>query len=353
MLATGAAVFAPQALPALAGMGTVGSTAAATLTSPYVLGATTATTGYIAGTYGNAAYNAAQADDKRLATQFGAQALGYGMATAASAYQTVHSAVGPKEASLFDKHQWGKPDSIPCFPAEALVHTPDGLREIQTLREGDLVFAYDSTKGVVTARPITACLGNWTQHLVKIKIGDETIWATRIHPFFLPETNDWLPAAELRTGMKVLGIDLEWRVIQDVQVMGTHEDTFNITVADFHTFFVGRIGLLVHNAGYSSLEKTSTQVYTVRNTAGEPVYVGKTTQGLDVRFQQHINKAHPEWANGYSIRSELKGKWTNYESSVWEQHVMDTLGGKTSLQNTNNAIAEASYNQYKSAFNPC
>jgi hypothetical protein len=259
----------------------------------------------------------------------------------------------PGETPSFANHQWGNPDTIPCFPAEALVHTPDGLKEIQTLHEGDLVLAYDSKNGEVVARPITACLGNWTQHLAKIKIGDEMIWATRIHPFYLPEANEWRAAMELKAGMKVLDIDLKLRTIEDVQIMGTHEDTFNISVAEFHTFFVGKVGLLVHNSGFENITQVPTEIYTVRDPAGQVVYVGKTVQGLDVRFQQHINGAHPDWANGYTIRQAGAGNWTSYESAVWEQHYMDVYGGKTALENRALAISEAKYNAFKCLHNPC
>jgi len=259
----------------------------------------------------------------------------------------------PGEANLFGNHGWGNPDTIPCFPAEALVHTPDGLREIQSLREGDLVLTYDSKNGEVVPRPVTACLGNWTQHLVKIKVGNEVVWATRIHPFYLPETDEWRSAMQLKAGMKVLGIDLKPRMIEEVQIMGTHEDTFNISVAEFHTFFVGETGVLVHNSGFENMARTTTQIYAIRNAANEVVYVGKTIQGLDVRFQQHVNSAHPEWANGYRIGQLEAGNWTPYEAAVWEQHYMDTHGGKTVLQNKQLAISEAKYSQFKSLHNPC
>ena len=82
--------------------------------------------------------------------------------------------------------------------------------------------------------------------------------------------------------------------------MATHEDTFNITVADFHTFLVGTVGLLVHNiAPFTSTQRVPAQIYGIKdNVTGEIVYVGKTTQGINVRFSQQIAGAHPEWASG-------------------------------------------------------
>jgi RHS repeat-associated protein len=287
-----------------------------------------------------------------LGFDVGVQALGrIGQCEAVfSATPTGSGATNP-----FANHQWGNPDTIPCFPAEALVHTPDGVREIQTLCEGDLVLAYDLTTKAVVARPVVACMRNWTLNLVKVKMGDEIIWATRIHPFYLPETDEWIPASELKAGMKVLAIDLQSRMIDDVHVMATHEDTFNITVDELHTFFVGEVGLLVHNAAFTSLGATPTEIYGIQNQAtGEIVYVGKTTQGIDVRFLQHVNGAHSEWASGFGPVRLTGGNWTAGQAAVWEQHYIDFYGGTTQLQNVRNAISEATYNQIKPLIpNPC
>jgi hypothetical protein len=257
------------------------------------------------------------------------------------------------KAADFDSHRWGDPDTIPCFPAETLVHTPDGLRPIHALREGDLVMSYDSMTNQVVARQIVSCMGNWTQHLVKMKIGEEIIWSTRVHPFFLPDTGQWLPATQLKPGMTVLGIDLKPRTIDDVQLMGTHEDTYNISVADFHTFFVGEVGLLVHNSSFENLQQVFTEIYAVRDPSLNVVYVGKTIQGLDARFQQHISGPHPHWAKGYTIDALRSGNWTTFESSVWEEHFFDAHGGKTALENKQLPITEAKYKKFKSLHNPC
>jgi hypothetical protein len=248
----------------------------------------------------------------------------------------------------------GNPDVIPCFPAEILVHTPTGVKPIAELTVGEEVLSYDEKTGTVVPRKITVCLRNWTLMLVKLTVGDEIIWATRIHPFYLVDDKKWVPACDLRPGMQLLDKDLQPRLIDNAEHMGTHEDTYNITVDEFHTFFVGEAGLLVHNTAYSSTIKFPMIIYGVRNQVTQQiVYVGKTTQGIDVRFQQHINGAHPEWANGYTSEPLGKGNWTSYESSVWEQHHIDVNGGLNALENQRSAISETSYYQFKSQFNPC
>ena len=61
---------------------------------------------------------------------------------------------------------------------------------------------------------------------------------------------------------------------------------FNISIAEFHTFFVGEAGALVHNGlPYSSLLKMDTQIYRiVEQATGETVYIGRTIQTLAQRF---------------------------------------------------------------------
>ena len=199
-------------------------------------------------------------------------------------------------------------------------------------------------------------MGNWTLNLVKIKIGDEIVWATCNHPFYVPDIGEWLPALELGPGMNVLGIDLHPRMIDEVRVMATHEDTFNISVADFHTFFVGEVGLLVHNAAFTSLEQAYTEIYLVSNPANQPAYVGRTVQGLDVRWAKHLAKDHQYWVNGYQKPVVLNsGNWTPAEAAIQEQHFIDYYGGTGTLENKYNAISEATYSRVKAtmSLNPC
>lgn len=151
-----------------------------------------------------------------------------------------------------------KPQGVSgCFPAEALVHTPNGLRRIELLAHGDLVLAYDEKKKKVVPRKVTAILKNWTTLLVKLRIAGEVIWATKIHPFYLPDEDKWAPACDLRAGMRLLDKNLQPRLIEDAQHMATQEDTYNITIDEMHTFFVGEVGVLVHNESiYESTTKT-------------------------------------------------------------------------------------------------
>lgn len=253
------------------------------------------------------------------------------------------------ESNVFTLHQWGNPDTIPCFPAEALVHTPTGVKAIARLIPGDEVLSFDEKSRRVVTRRIRAVLKNWTDMLVKLQVGGEIIWATKIHPFYLPDDGKWIPSCDLRAGMRLLDKDMQPRTIDHVEHMATLEDTFNIEIEECHTYFVGEAGVLVHNESiFANTEKAITQIYgVIENVTQKVVYVGRTTRSIETRF------AEEEWGDGYhAIRLE-RGNWTSYEAAVWEQHYIDANGGKAVLQNVNNAITEAKYAKFKPLHNPC
>jgi len=61
------------------------------------------------------------------------------------------------------------------------------------------------------------------------------------------ELSGWVESAELVRGMKVLTSDGRKLVVQAVVEKNQYPDTYNLTVADFHTYFVGQSHVWVHN----------------------------------------------------------------------------------------------------------
>ena len=75
------------------------------------------------------------------------------------------------------------------------------------------------------------------------------IVSTPGHKYFLPETKKWVPAEDLKVGVKVLLSDGSYGIIESVRTI--HYDipqtTYNFEVADFHTYYVSEANVLVHN----------------------------------------------------------------------------------------------------------
>ncbi len=80
-----------------------------------------------------------------------------------------------------------------------------------------------------------------------------TIDTTPGHYFFVKEANDFIPAIELPQGATLITSDGASVYVQEVRATrgppnwdGT---TYNLTIADWHTYFVGDRGVWVHNEG--------------------------------------------------------------------------------------------------------
>ena len=147
------------------------------------------------------------------------------------------------------------------FTADTLVHTLDDqgqatLKPIASLKLGDKVLARSEWKAEgenLSYEPVTDILStpNQEQKWVDITLQDgKTITATQGHPFHTAE--GWRDAILLKKGGKLLlkgeGDSEKTIEIAHVTLRTEIQTTYNLEVANAHTFFVGEDGVLVHNS---------------------------------------------------------------------------------------------------------
>jgi hypothetical protein len=72
-----------------------------------------------------------------------------------------------------------------CFPEGTKVSTPDGEEDIEDLKPGDTVYAYDFESGEVVERQIVASYKNYTYWWIDVELDGEVVTATRSHPFWV------------------------------------------------------------------------------------------------------------------------------------------------------------------------
>jgi hypothetical protein len=99
--------------------------------------------------------------------------------------------------------------------------------------------------------------------MMKITLGDERILSTLGHPFWVVGQR-WVMAKHLQPGC-VLHTIPGPRTIDRVEQLPAakewYEFSYNLQVADFHTFFVGANQVLVHHLSMLSiLDEGSSQV---------------------------------------------------------------------------------------------
>ncbi|EOB57436.1 pretoxin HINT domain protein [Neisseria meningitidis 69100] len=122
-----------------------------------------------------------------------------------------------------------------------MVKTADGYKAIARIRTGDRVFAKDEASGKTGYKPVTARYGNPYQETVYIEISDgigkiQTLVSNKIHPFY--SQGKWIQAGRLKKGDTLLSESGAKQTVQNITLKQQPLKAYNLTVADWHTYFV-------------------------------------------------------------------------------------------------------------------
>ncbi|KOC58585.1 Putative uncharacterized protein ybfO [Habropoda laboriosa] len=142
-----------------------------------------------------------------------------------------------------------------CFIAGTLVWTPAGLKPIENIQRGEQVYSLsDQSQGhgqpelkAVVDTIITPPKVTYRIHYGYGQTSGD-IQASDNHPFFI-QNRGWLNTLQLQPGMKLVDAQHHEQTIRSITVDRTPVTTYNLTVLDDHTFFVGKNKVWVHNAG--------------------------------------------------------------------------------------------------------
>jgi RHS repeat-associated protein len=141
-----------------------------------------------------------------------------------------------------------------CFVAGTPILTPDGHKFIEDLRPGDLVLSRSEfdAQGPVKAQPVEELFTRVSRTL-KLYVEGRMIQTTPEHPFWM-ESGHWLPASELKVGMRFLSHTNELVELSGIVADDVVETVYNVRVAVYHTYFVGcpnwGFSVWAHNARY-------------------------------------------------------------------------------------------------------
>lgn len=163
------------------------------------------------------------------------------------------------------------------FHGDTLVITKRGMVPIRSIREGeDFVWARDQQTEKAGWKSVSAHYSNVYDVVVDIRVryadgATGLIQSNRLHPFFAVSTeqwpqillsgiqtsNDvhpgqWIEAAFLRPNDRLMQADNNLATVLDISIRRESFRAFNITVSDFHTYFVSShrnnvSGVWVHN----------------------------------------------------------------------------------------------------------
>ncbi|MCX5009444.1 HINT domain-containing protein [Streptomyces sp. NBC_00555] len=127
-------------------------------------------------------------------------------------------------------------------------------KPIEELSTNDEVLATDPETGETSAKAVTATIyteddKKYVDLGIQTDDGIKTITTTAHHPFWSETDQKWKDAGELKPGTTLRTDDGTPVTVDRTRAYQTTNETYNLTVADLHTYYVlaGATPVLVHN----------------------------------------------------------------------------------------------------------
>ena len=115
---------------------------------------------------------------------------------------------------------------------------------IERVQVGDLVLSQDVVSGELGYKPVLRTTIRDPEPLVRVEVDRESFSVTPGHLFWV-SGDAWQQAGKLNSALPLHTVDGVTTVLSVRPA--SEERTFNLEVADFHTYFVGKSRVLSHD----------------------------------------------------------------------------------------------------------
>ena len=214
---------------------------------------------------------------------------------------------------IVGKASVGKVCVFACFPAGTKINTDSGLKNIEEIKTGDKVWSYNELTGETGLQKIVRTMVRESDHIIELYTEEEIIETTVEHPFLTED--GWKDAADLQTGDKIKNKNKEDIEIKDIKFSYKPKKVYNFEVSNWHTYFVGTLTWLVHNAKKclsGIVKKVSNRLKYMGRTPGKNSKTGKAV------FKRMRNEKPPmaRIKNGKKqFKSKKDGKWYDIDKA--------------------------------------
>ncbi|HEX8225714.1 MAG TPA: polymorphic toxin-type HINT domain-containing protein [Allosphingosinicella sp.] len=181
-----------------------------------------------------------------------------------------------------------------CFVAGTLVHTPSGTKPIEEVRAGDIVFARqeEGKDPTLRQRKVIETYRYADRTVLSVDVAaldgrNMSLNATPEHPFWV-EDKGWTAAQDLAEGDVVSLVDGSTAVVTNIVGDDGLHSVFNFAVEQDHTYFVGALGVWVHNEYQTRWEDAARRAYEFGRT--HPARLARSKALLD-RWAAETNAA--------------------------------------------------------------
>jgi len=134
--------------------------------------------------------------------------------------------------------------SCSCLTAGTPVWTDRGPVAIEKVRIGDLVLSQEVETGELAYKPVLKTTVRPPVPLLSLQIGTRTVGVTGGHPFWV-SGKGWTKARDIAPGTVLH--DVHGTTSARIVGKADPQKTYNLIVADFHTYFVGEVKALSHD----------------------------------------------------------------------------------------------------------
>ena len=165
------------------------------------------------------------------------------------------------------------------------------LLAIEKIKSGDKVISTDPETMETSPKTVLETCIRVVTTLIHLTVNGEEIVTTVDHPFYV-KNQGFIKAGELIVGDELLDVNGNVLLVENFAVELTDEPTtvYNFQVEDFHTYYVGKNGILVHNADYSTVVTPD-----MENKILEGERVGSSNR-IKGGHSPQINDANPKYS---------------------------------------------------------
>ena len=185
-----------------------------------------------------------------------------------------------QETADAESGKCAKGEGIGCFIAGTKVKTVDGEKNIEDVKAGDYVLAENPETGEQGYKEVVRTYIHEKTAIVHVFVGEEEIETTVEHPFYV-EGVGFVSAGELKAGNIIRTSEGKNLPIDKIEIAELEEPVlvYNFEVADFHTYYVSDLGVLVHNTcGDTTVGESGTSTGKYQVGAYQDI---KGVEGLD------------------------------------------------------------------------
>jgi RHS repeat-associated protein len=203
-----------------------------------------------------------------------------------------------------------------CFVAGTKILINDGLKNIENILVGDSVWSFNEMTHEVAIKVVISRSHRATNRLVKLNVGDEVLWTTPEHPFWI--NSNWVIAENIQIGDSVLLFSNVRKSVSAKAIKDSTATVYNFSVADFHTYYVSSLGILVHNTCFEPVTlRNGVKGAAQLNRAIKDVEAGGGTPRLDANgnhtvFQGRTGTNGRAWAGALEYEVLVPGTPNQY-----------------------------------------